>query len=146
MSVNTQPIVVFASNPSITVSPILNSVSSIVIPLSSDATATLIFDVASGPYGLQFDKILNHAYKQGRIDKPMTITTATTFVFILLKSDIKIRKMFNISNLPYPFSCLFSSLSSYRPCSRISVLRKICQNLSPHLSLPLFLPAMPHPA
>ena len=69
-----------------TLSPIFKGRPPMSIPSSAEYTAILRFDVDSGPYGSQLDNILNHAYSDGIMERPITITTATTFVLTLLKS------------------------------------------------------------
>ena len=95
-SVNTQPMVVLAFKLEIIWSPIFTVTPSIVTPGSSDATATLMREVESVPYGSQFDRVLNHAYRDGMTVRPISTTMATTLVLIRLRSCIKTRKIFFI--------------------------------------------------
>ena len=69
-SVKTQPMVVLAFKLEIIWSPMFTVTPSIVTPGSSDATATLMREVESVPYGSQFDRVLNHAYRDGMTVRP----------------------------------------------------------------------------
>ena len=76
------------------------SIPDILIPVSSYATATLILEVDSGPYGSQLDNILNHAYKEGSTASPITTTSATTLRPICLQSFKKTFIIFFIIGQP----------------------------------------------
>ena len=66
------------------------------VPTSEEATAILRFLVESEVYGLQFDMILNHAYRQGTRARPNTQITVTTLLLNRLTSERMTAEIFEV--------------------------------------------------